>query len=144
MYTHKKYKDIERWLWVKIRQGKIEEIAKLILLYSKSEQDKYPNFSSFPGNLENEVNYSNSILFKEDSDFNNKLNYPKGLILKVIKYLSPVQSAIFCLRYIDQKTQDEIAKTLGCTHQYVSQIEQNIKAILSNNKYLRDLINGKN
>ena len=134
-------KEIEEWVKSKVYQRKIDDIAKLIYILSKSERaGEWPVFSSFPGNLESEVSYKNSIFENGDGGGNRK-DYPHGLILKLIKCLSPTQVAIFCLRYIEEKTQEAVARTLGCSHQYISQQEKRIKAIFSRNKYVKEIMN---
>jgi len=137
-------KEIEEWVKSRVYQRKINEITELIYILSKSEKiGEWPVFSSFPGNLESEVSYKNSIFENGDGDGDGK-DYPHGLILKLIKCLSPTQVAIFCLRYIDEKTQESVARTLGCSHQYISQQEKRIKAIFSRNKYVKEIINKGN
>lgn len=129
---------IKNWIKKKIREGDKEDIVNLILLLSKSvEESKWPVFSSFPGNIEGEVSYKDSVTYSEEKE-KNRISYPKSLIMKLVKFLSPIQTAIFCFRFIDERTQEDVAKTLGCTHQYISQQEKNVKSILDNSREFRE------
>lgn len=128
--------EIQEWILEIRKKGKegLKKETNFIYEVLKSGKDFSPK-SIFPpekiaGNMEE--NYERSI-FGEERELPQKTGYPSRLILKSLKFFSPVQVAIFVLRYIDNRPQENVAGLLNCSHQYISQQEKRIRAILGKN-----------
>ncbi len=135
MSFERKVHKVNEWILNKVNSGNIEEISRLVVVLMSEDVKvgQLPVFSSFPGNLAEEIDYE-KLIYHSD---NLGEEYPDGLVSRIVKCLSPMQSAIFCFRNIMDYTQEKTAKILGCSHQRVCQIEAHIKKKLKGNDKLR-------
>ncbi len=143
----KGYKNIESWLREKLnydpKQGDERGVILMILeLANIIPTQEFPLMSSFPGDLTAEISYSDSVFAKtsyDDPKSSEQLN--RGILLRIIKNLTPLQAIVAIKRLVEGETQQEIASLLGCSRQYVEQEERKLKAILFNDEKIRNLIN---
>lgn len=124
--------DIDKWVREKIEKGRIKDIIGLILTLMGRQLDPdtgnkgegMPIFSSFPGDMRDEVTYD-QLIFNGDEHI-----HRKSKVLQYVKYLSPVQAYILALRYVMGCDQRETAENLGCSQPYVANEEKRIRDIL--------------
>ena len=123
--------EIDKWVKEKVENGKIKDVIGLILTLMGRQLDSgvddgdraMPVFSSFPGNLEEEVTYDQLI-------FDDKPTHKKSKVLQYVKYLSPVQAFILALRYVVGYEQREVAENLGCSQAYIATEDKRLRDIL--------------
>lgn len=56
-------------------------------------------------------------------------------LIKSIKYLSSTQSIVYALRYWGHVSQKEIANSLDCSRPYIQQVEDQVRAILTEEQF---------
>ena len=113
-----------------------------MLLTSGVKTGILPSFSSFPGDIAEDIDDERSVFFRDSGDEDD--HYDHKLVLQIIKRLTPVQSAIFCFRTIMGYTMEKVGKILGCSHQYVNQQEVALREKLKKSSELKEMVDENN